>query len=145
MDIYEALAAALLIGLGTARLTALIVKDKISEGLRDLVFHYFPPEDNDELGHYYSLVRPATDEELRRQSAWDVPWWTRRFATIKEGEDVREATFIGKMLVCQRCTSVWVAGANTALYAAFTSAALGINLLLAAAFVSAAVTDRYYQ
>jgi hypothetical protein len=142
MNLPEALLASLLIGLGTARASAIITIDVISEPLRDLIFHWFPPEDNDEAGLYYQQLRKATDIERRQQSGWSVPWYQKRWAV---SDTERKATFIGKLFSCQKCIGVWVAAGNTALYLVWPDGALVLNVFLAASFIGAVANLRYYR
>lgn len=145
MSIPEALLLSLLLGLGTARMSAIISIDTITAPLRDLVFHYFPPEDNDREGWYYQSLRPATDAEKLKQDEWDSPWWKKRFAPATEVEHVRDPSFIGQLISCQKCVGVWIAAANVAAFYIWRDGTIVFNLFLAASFVSAAANERYYR
>lgn len=144
MTLIEALLASLLLGLGTARASAIIAVDKISEPLRDLIFHWYPPEDDDARGFYYQGLRPATHDERSIRGNWDIPWWQKRWEPIGDGA-VRPAAFLGKLLSCHKCVGVWVAVGNTALYFAWREAALALNVLLTAALVSSIVNTHFYK
>jgi len=142
MDLTEALLVALLLGLGTARASAIITIDVISEPLRDLIFHWFPPEDNDAAGHYYQQMRKATSEERKRSAKWRIPWWQKRW---EADGSTRNASFIGQLLSCQKCAGVWIAAANTVAYLLVPEATVAFNAFLAASFIGAVANIRYYR
>ncbi len=142
MNLPEAVLAALLLGFGTARATAIISIDAISEPLRDLVFHYFPPEDDDALGYYYQGMNKVDDETRKRRAHWNVPWWQKRWETTGP---LRKPSFIGRVIQCHICLAVWIAAGNTALFLLWEPGALVLNLFLAAAHLSAALNHNLHK
>jgi len=140
----ETLIALLILGLGTARLSALIVLDEITENFRDMLFHYFPPEDNDARGWYYQQTRKATPEERENLDKLKgrIKWWQRRF---EYDTNSRPATFIGRLFSCHKCIGVWVAAANTGAYLLWPEPVVAVNVALAASFLSLAFVGRYYR
>lgn len=145
MSLIEALLTIIVLGVGTARISALIVIDEITEPLRDLIFHYFPPEDNDAKGWFYQSLRKATDEERWRQDGWETSWWAKRFTGVTQGQSPRKPTFLGKLLGCHKCVAVWVAVANLIALHVWRDGTLLFNVFMAQAFVSAALNHRYYR
>jgi hypothetical protein len=141
----DTLIALFIIGLGTARLTAIIVLDEITDSLRDLVFYYFPPEDNDAKGWYYQCYHPATREQRAKLENFKgrLHWWQRRFDF--DGTNLRRPHFIGRLLACHKCVGVWVAAANTAFYLLAPEFALGFNFALAASFLSIILIGKYWR
>lgn len=142
MELLEALLVTVLLGLGTARMAAIVSIDKISEPLRDLIFHWHPPEDNDAKGWYYQSMRPATDEERLQMDAWNVPWWQKRWTM---DDKLRKPTFIGQLVGCHKCVSVWIAAANILLYLVWQDAAIVWNTFMAISFTSSAVDSKWYK
>lgn len=143
MDYLDALIIILILGLGTARATALITLDDITEPLRDRIFHRFPPEDNDARGWYYQSYRPAISSERRKLKELGLPAWKTRWEY--DGNQTREASFIGRLLGCHKCVGVWVAAANTLLLYASSEVALFVNTILATAFVSIMLIGRNWR
>lgn len=141
----HALAELLVIALATARLTALITLDEISKPLRDLIWHYFPPEDDEKIGAYYQSLHPATEQERARLATFKnrLHWWQRRFEF--DATRTRQPTFLGKLIACHRCTGVWVAFATSISYLISPSASIVIALPFALAFVSTALIGRYWK
>lgn len=142
MNLPEALLLSLFLGLGTARMAAIVSIDKIAEPLRDLVFHWFPPEDNDKEGWYYQSLRPATDEEQLRRDSWEIPWWQKRW---EPGDVVRKPAFLGELISCHRCTSVWIAAGNALLYWAWRDAAIALNVVMSVSFIASASDTHFYK
>lgn len=142
MDLTELLLLTLFLGLGTARMAAIVSIDKISEPLRDLVFHWFPPEDNDREGRFYQIKRPATDAERLQMDDWNIPWWQKRWS---EGDRLRKPHFLGELISCHRCTSVWIAFGNIALYYLWRDACVILNLGCAISFVASATDTHFYK
>lgn len=134
----------LVMGLGTARLTALITLDDITENLRDLVFHWFPPQDNDAKGWYYQCYAKATPKE-REQAKRFGELKRRHIIWMHTGEVIRDAHFIGRLLSCYKCVSVWVATGNAVLYSFFPEPVLVTNFVLALSFVSIGFVGRYWR
>lgn len=143
MDYLDALVIIVILGFGTARMTALIVLDDITEGIRDRIFHRFPPEDNDARGWYYQSYRPATEDERKRISKTGAPAWKARWEY--DGTQVRSPSFIGRLLSCHKCVGVWVASANTGLFYAAPAVFIMINMAMAAAFVSIILIGRNWR
>lgn len=141
----QTLIALIILGLGTARITALIVLDDITEPLRDFVFHYFPPEDNEARGIYYQSYRKATPEERERLAKLKgrVHWWQRRFEF--DPSVLRRPAFLGRLLACHKCVGVWVAGFNVGAYLIWPEPIIAINLALASAFMSIILIGRYWR
>ena len=85
-----------ILGLATARITALLVYDDIAEGFRHAVFRLSPPE-GDEHG----------------PSLYQLSDWRGRPLARDDGDlttlHVRRAGFLGRMLSCHFCTGLWVA------------------------------------
>lgn len=133
-----------ILGLGTARLTALVALDDITAKLRDLLWYWSPPENNDRRGHFYQSMRRATKAErfLRRASVKGLPWYDYWFAN----SDVqRKPGFVGSAVACPLCISVWIAAANYGSLLLWTDAILHINMFLALAFIGGAFTTRYWK
>ena len=147
MDLLEALAVTLLLGLGTARMAAIVSVDEITAPLRDMIFHWFPPEDDERLGWYYQGMRRATEAEREAMASWGIPWWQKRWSaiTVHDDDRPRRPSFIGRLIGCVKCTSVWIASGNVALYFAWFDGALALNLAMAASFVAVAANLRYYK
>ena len=143
MTSIETFITIVLLGLGTARLSLLIVVDEITESLRDLIFHYYPPEDADATGRYYQGYRKATRSERKKLELMDVPWWQKRFQY--DGNNLRKPSFIGRLLSCHKCVAVWVAAANAALLYSDYDVWLVVNTILAGAFISSATIGRYWR
>lgn len=144
MNLPEALLVALLLGFGTARAAAIIAIDEISEPIRDLIFHWFPPEDDAERGFFYQPMQRIGKDELAKRDHWDIPWWQKRWEHTGD-KQIRKPSFLGKLLQCHKCVAVWVAAGNTALYFAWQDAALVLNVFLAAALVSAVLNKHLYK
>ncbi len=142
MTLIEALLVTIFLGLGTARMAAIVSIDKIAEPIRDMIFHWHPPEDNDENGWYYQTLRPATDDERRKRGHWDIPWWQKRW---EPGSDVRKPAFLGELISCHRCTSVWIAAGNVALFYVWRDAAMVLNAVMAVSFVASASDTHFYK
>lgn len=146
MTVPEALLVSLLLGLGTARAAAVISIDKISEPLRDLIFHYYPPEDDDEKGWYYQCMRKATREERRERFLWITPWWQKRFTPLDPNvSSCRQPSFLGQLISCPKCVSVWIGAANFALFFAFPQADIYLNTFLALTLISAILDVKAYK
>lgn len=143
MTSIETVLTIVLLGIGTARFSVLLVLDDITEPFRDLLFTYFPPEDNDELGRYYQGMRKVTAQERSQLDKLNLPWWQRRFEW--NGDTIREPAFIGRLFACHKCIAVWVAMLNTILLYAHYDAWLVINTILAGSFVSTAAVTRYWR
>lgn len=147
MDLISALLLVALLGLGTARMAAIVSIDKISDPIRDMIFHWYPPEDNDERGWYYQALRPATELEREQMESWQVPWYQKRWWHPQASEEItlRKPSFLGQLLGCHKCTSVWIAGGNVALYYLWRDACIMLNLVTAISFVSSAVDSKFYK
>lgn len=146
MNLTEALLVIVLLGLGTARAAAAVSIDKISEPIRDLIFHWYPPEDDDEKGWYYQCMRKATPEETQTRHGWGIPWWQKRWEPIDANvESCREPSFIGQLISCPKCVSVWIGAANFALYLVFPQAAIYLNTFLALTLLSAIADVKLYK
>lgn len=143
MNYLDTLLVILILGLGTARIAALIVLDDITESLRDRIFHRFPPEDNDARGWYYQSYRHATREERNKLSNLGVAKWRTKWEY--DGTQQRNPAFIGRLLGCHKCVGVWVAAANTALFYLAPSVAMVINIAMAVAFVSIILIGRNWR
>ena len=141
----DTLIALLILGLGTARLSALVVLDDITEGLRDMLFHYFPPEDNDARGWYYQGMRKATPQEREKLAKMKgrVHWWQLRF--WYDSDDLRRPHFIGRLVSCHKCVSVWVGAANAVAYLLAPGFTVGFNFALALSFLSIIFIGRYWR
>lgn len=133
MDITHALTLALLLGLGTARIAALISSDKITAPIRDLIFHWYPPEDNDREGRYYQSLTKADPKERKSMASWDIPWWQKRWTV---GGPIRKPRFLGELIACHKCSSVWVASANIIFYFLWPEGAVVLNTVAAVALIS---------
>jgi len=128
----------IIMGLGTARLTSLICIDSLLEPLRDLLFHFSPPHDNDAKGWYYQCLRrvePAHDTD-------DMSWWHRRFV---HGGPMRKPGFFGQLVSCPYCVGAWAAAGNVGLYALLPSVSMWFNLVLGASFIGSALTVKYWR
>lgn len=143
MEYLDTLIAILILGLGTARATALITLDDITEPLRDRIFHRFPPEDNDARGWYYQSYRRASAAESRKMKSIGLPDWKTRWEY--DGNQTRDPAFIGRLLGCHKCVGVWVAAANTLLFYANSELAIFLNMILATAFVSIIMISKYWR
>lgn len=141
----QTLIALIILGLGTARMTALITLDEITEPMRDMLFHYFPPEDNEARGTYYQSYRKATKEERERLSKMKgrTRWWQRRFEF--DPKEQRKPAFIGRLISCHKCVGVWAAGCNVGAYLMWPEPVFAINFALAAAFTSIILIGRYWR
>jgi hypothetical protein len=131
----------IILGIGTARITALLAKDKIFHGLREFIFYRSPPEDNDMLGYYYQAYHKVSKEEAAKKHS---PWHSKRYIWNKDG-DVRKEGFFGALFSCTRCLSVWVALFN---YLAFTIEpvyTIYFNVVMGMSFISSAAIERYYR
>ena len=92
-------------GLAVARVTSLIVYDDLLERVRHELFLISPPHDDLDRGYSYQAVDR-------------VPWHKRRrgrgTTTIRRGVPSRRAGFLGKLVACHHCVSVWIAGGTYA-------------------------------
>lgn len=143
MEYFDALIIILILGLGTARATALITLDDITEPLRDRIFHRYPPEDNDARGWYYQSYREALPNERRKLEQLGLPAWKTRWEY--DGNQTRDPSFIGRLLGCHKCVGVWVAAANTILFYTNSELAIFVNMILATAFVSIILIGRNWR
>lgn len=132
-DTANLLLAYIILGLGTARITALIVLDEITHPVRDMIFHWYPPEDDDANGMYYQSLRPATNPERYTMDDYPIAWWKKRWSYSNVP---RDSSFLGRMLVCYKCTSIWIAGLNMVSWLLFPHATLLLNGLFVIAIVS---------
>jgi hypothetical protein len=137
-DIYTLV----ILGLGTARLTALVALDSITYKMRDMIWYWSPPEDDDRLGYFYQIMRRATKDERvkRRAGVKGLPWYDYWFVTSIAG---RKPGFIGSAVACPLCISVWIAAANYASFLLWPDAILHINLFLALAFIGGFLASRW--
>lgn len=123
-----------LIGIGTARLTALVSRDSILHPLRDCLFTFFPPENNQRLGWDYQNMIKATKRE-RESFMTSGNWYQRRFLITDEPE--REAHWLGELIGCPFCISVWIAVAQMIFWYQNASASIVLNSLLFVAYIGA--------
>jgi hypothetical protein len=143
MTPLEALLVSIVLGLGTARAAAGLTIDEITAPLRDLIFHWYPPEDNEEHGWFYQTLQKVDEDTLERRREWNIPWWQKYWEPA--GEPVRDPAFLGRLLSCHKCVAVWVAAFNVAFYFIWQDAALVLNTFLAAAHVSAVMNKNLYD
>lgn len=131
-----------ILGLGTARLAALVSLDDITAGLRNLIWYWSPPEDDERLGRFYQSMRRATKAErkARQLSVRGMPWYDYWYVGSIEG---RKVGFIGSLIACPLCSSVWIAAANYASFLLWPDAILHINLFLAVAFIGGFLASRW--
>ena len=129
----------LIIGLGTARITGLITRDSITHPIRDIIFTLWPPENNARLGWTYQNFYRATKDEMKHQR-WMLAgehWPRDRYL---EGDyEERPPTFIGELISCPYCISVWIAALNYGLYSveAIQHQVIVANTFLAVAWIGA--------
>ena len=123
----------LLVGLGTARITALVTKDSIFEPLRDLLFHYSPPENNARYGWEYQNLWKASKKDKER-GYLQGNWYQRRFIEVEEAEK-RKPGWLGTLISCPFCFSVWVAAANLYLSVNYWPFMFWFNVWLVIAFI----------
>ena len=82
----------IVLGLAVARLTSLAVLDDLTEPVRHRIFSWCPPHDDPELGRWYQTMWAGTDSTPRR------------------------AGFVGRLVGCYVCASVWIAVAAVISY-----------------------------
>lgn len=134
----EQVLALLIVGLGTARVTALITRDGITENLRDMFFHSFPPENNPKLGWFYQDYRKSTKEERAEWKAKGLTLSRLESRWIDSGmSKSRKAHWLGQLVSCPMCTSVWIAAANYGLFYNWSDPMIVVNSFLAVAWVGA--------
>lgn len=130
--------ALVVLGIGTSRLTALASRDAIFDGLRDKLYHMFPPENN--RNRDYQNLRRTTKQEREEAKPLGFGWWDRQW---QETADVyRKPSFIGKMVDCYFCLSVWISVVNFALYYNWSHPVMLVNSALAVAWMGAVATHR---
>lgn len=131
----------LIVGLGTARLTGLVTRDSITHPIRDIIFTFWPPENNARLGHEYQNFFRATEEERAgRANVLGLAgshWPRNRY--IHGDYEERPPTFIGELISCPYCISVWIAALNYGLYSveAIQHQVLIANTFLTIAWIGA--------
>lgn len=147
MSLITALLLVAFLGLGTARMAAIVSIDKISEPVRDMIFHWFPPEDDDERGWFYQALRPATAAERKEQEGWATTWYQKRWWHPQTAEELRlrKPTFLGQLIGCHKCTSVWIAAGNVALWYLWRDGATVLNAVMAVSFVASATDTHFYK
>lgn len=87
VDVLQHLTTVLLIGLASARLSVLVVDDYILEPVRHRIFLKFPPKDVPQWGFEYQQMDA---------NGYELP----------EGI-IRPHSWLGELLSCNRCVSVW--------------------------------------
>lgn len=123
-----------LIGVGTARLTALFTRDSIFQPLREFLFTFFPPENDARLGLWYQNMMKATPGERERNLNM-AKWYRRRY--IETEDPVRGHTFLGELLACPYCLSVWLGFANYVLSTHWAHWGFTINAMLSVSYIGA--------
>ena len=133
-----------LLGLGTARLTALVSKDDITAGLRDMIWHWSPPTDDERRGLFYQQMRKATKQERadRKASVSGLPWYYYWFVNV---DKPRKAGFVGEAISCPLCISVWIAAANYAAWELAPTFTYNANTFLAIAFIGGFLAAKHWK
>jgi hypothetical protein len=87
----------LLVSLATFRLTRLVTQDTITYSIREWILLRFPGDDQ----NYTWQTRDKAHS-----------WWKRDgFIGRSAGQEWRKPTFIGRLISCDYCISVWLAPA----------------------------------
>lgn len=115
----------IVLSLGAARVTALIVLDEIMQPIRHRIFLLSPPHDDQRRGLFY--------QGLNRDGS-----------PIKDINDSREAGFFGRLLSCFKCTSFWVGVMFFAAWSIFPVFTITASMMLAITFLSSVAVGRYY-
>jgi hypothetical protein len=136
--------ALIVLGMGTARLTALLVHDEITASLRDMIWHWSPPHDDEDKGHLYQWLREATPDERNalHHVNTDLPWWTYHF---HGAEEQRPPGFWGRVIDCPLCASVWIAGLNVLAYLLVPAIALGLNAWMMVSLLGVTQMGRWWR
>jgi len=108
-----------LLALACARVTILITRDDIFKPLRNWIFLFSPPENDDRLGYYYQNLHRVP---RRLRWRWD--------------EDERKPGFIGEALSCPDCTGVWVGAILVFSYVLYEEQTITFSLVMALAMVA---------
>lgn len=87
----------LVLAFASARVAVLLVHDNILDTPRDWLYRHFPPTDDPYTGHDY---------QKRDTSGRSLP----------PGEPIRDSAWLGDLLACTRCTSVWTSAGLAGVY-----------------------------
>lgn len=125
----------IILALATTRLSQLIVKDKILDTPRSIILMRFPADESIE-SKWHPIPRDSWRSSLKNDiSLYDrffnprIRMWMRySFDDIKIP---REGTFIGNLLSCIDCTSIWAAGLIYALHYYQPMSSMPLMLILA--------------